>query len=82
MEKLERFSIYLERKNIDNVTRKFFNEVYDEAENREAFINQLQTEIWETATKHRIMVEQLDYFFRLKRGILRNVKQLRRIRNA
>jgi len=78
IQKLDRFSEALQSRRPDAYIAAFFNEMYDEALKNEAYIAEMEYDILSMMLHHQQFNIFVGYNFRLKRSVLRTIKQYRR----
>ena len=78
--KLDRFAEALQSRSPDNALIDFFNDVYDESENNERYIAELEL----VQLGHEILsvttIEILAQSARIRKGAANNLREFRRIR--
>ncbi len=75
--KIDKFSEALQSRNPDNHLVKFFNDMYDEHEQREQYISDLEYTDMSKGLKHTSLIQLLAECKRLREGVIRNIKQMR-----
>jgi len=78
---IDKFSEALQKRNPDNYLIGFFNDMYEEHQQRESYISELEYNQLGHETRQRKVLETLADCKRLRNGVTRNIKQMRAHKN-
>ena len=78
--KLDRFAEALQSRSPDNALIDFFNDVYDESENNERYIAELELVQLGHEIRAVTTIEILAQSHRVRKGAANNLRELQRIR--
>jgi len=75
---MDRLSKALQTRALDQHIINQFNEAYEEAEKLEEFISDIEIQTIAINARKRYILELLGSSYKLRQGVIRNIKQLRR----